>query len=329
MKDKHVCTVYLAVISLTAFLAPGAEGQQSATAPKPAETGAPAAPGTGTGANSQTTASSQKVVLKVGTTQVTESEIDSLVSKLGPRARTIVAKEGRRPVGDEYVKMLLLSKQAIDEHLDSSPAVRSQLELQRAQTLAEAQYQKMASQVQVSQEEVSQYFSAHRPEFESVQVRQFVIRKRPQGSKDPKQGLPVGEAKTTAESVRKALLAGKKVEDVALDFATPNNAVMLIDQKTRTLRRAEMAPALASATFAVEGGGVSELVDTPQAFMVVKVLGHLRPELKDVSAEIETKLRQQRLDADIDELKKKAGVWMDQEYFTAKPAPASAQTAKP
>ena len=70
-------------------------------------------------------------------------------------------------------------------------------------------------------------------------------------------------------------------------------------------------------------------MDTPQAFIVVKVFGHQRPELKDVATEIETKLRQQKLDAEVDDLKKKAGVWMDEDYFKGKPVATSGSAAQP
>lgn len=48
---------------------------------------------------------------------------------------------------DEYVKTLMLSQRALQQHLDSSPALRFELQLQREQTLAQAEYQKMASDV--------------------------------------------------------------------------------------------------------------------------------------------------------------------------------------
>jgi parvulin-like peptidyl-prolyl isomerase len=302
----------------------GASAQQSATPPKTAEAGSSPAAKAETTATPPAGASAQKVVLRVGSTQVTEAEIDAVVSNLGPKAKAIVATQGRRPVGEEYLKMLLLSQRATDEHLDSSPAIRSQPELQRAQTLAQAEYQQMASEVQITEEDVSRYFTAQRSEFETVQVREFLIRKRPPGTEDPKQGLPIQEAKTTAESIRKALLAGTDVDEVAQTFAT-SISVMLIDRKPRTLRRSEMKPALEKASFDLPDGGVSEVVDTPEAFIVVKVLGHQRPELKEVAKEIESRLRQQRLDVEVDDLKKKAGVWMDEDYFKAKPVvkPAS------
>ena len=75
-----------------------------------------------------------------------------MISTLRTQAKVTVAAQGRRPVGEEYVKMLLLSQRALDEHLDSSPALRSRLELERAETLAEAQYQKMWSEAKFSEE---------------------------------------------------------------------------------------------------------------------------------------------------------------------------------
>jgi len=324
MKSKNVCGTCVAII----LLACGAGAQQSGTPPKPAEAGSSPPASTGTAATPPAAASSQKVVLKVGATQVTQSEIDALVSRLGTRAKVIVATQGRRPLGEEYVKMLLLSRRALDEHLDSSPALRLQLELERAETLAEAEYEKMASEAKASPEEVSQYFTAHESEFEAVQVREFLIRKRPQGAQDAKLGLTVEDAKAKAESIRKALLAGTEPDKVAESFAAPPN-IMLIDRKPRTLRRREMVPALEKATFDLKDGGVSEPVDTPQALLVVKVLKHQHPELKEVATEIENTLRQQKLNAEMDRLREKAGVWMDEDYFKGKPVAASGSTAQP
>jgi len=326
MRKRNVWGTCLAVVVFTC----GVGAQQPSTASKTVEDKSPpAANATGLEATPQA-ASAQKVVLKVGSAQVTESEIDTLISKLDPKAKAIVEKQGRQPVGDEYVRTLLLSQRALAEHLDSSPDVRAQLELQRAQTLAQAEYQKMASKVQITQEEVSQYFTAHRSEFETVQVRQFLIRKGSESTGDASPGMTTKEAKDTADSIRRALLAGKDVDEVGQDFgASISRNVMLIDRKPRTLHRDEMKPALQKATFNLPDGGVSEVVDTPQAFMVVKVLAHQRPELKDVEAEIQAKLQRQKLDAEIDAMKRKTGVWMDEDYFKGPVAAASASTTQP
>jgi hypothetical protein len=66
-----------------------------------------------------------------------------------------------------------------------------------------------------------------------------------------------------------------------------------------------------------------------QTFIVAKVFGHHDPELKDVSAEIESRLKQQKLDATVESLKTKTGVWMDATYFSQHPATGPASEPQP
>ena len=90
-----------------------------------------------------------------------------------------------------------------------------------------------------------------------------------------------------------------------------------------------MMPALEKATFELKDGGVSEPVDTPEAFFVVKVLKHQNPELKEVATGVENTLRQLKMDAEMNRLKQKARVWMDEEYFKGKPVTTPGSAAPP
>jgi parvulin-like peptidyl-prolyl isomerase len=199
--------------------------------------------------------------------------------------------------------------------------------MQREQILAQAEYQKIVTDNPITEEEINQYFAAHKSEFETVQFSEFLVRKRPadKDGSDPLQGLPSEQARATAEKIRQALLSGKTVDEVAQTYSE-TGGVILLDPKPRTSRRAEMKPFLEKATFDLPDGGVSEVVDSPQAFIVVKVLTHQHPELKDVSSDIRTKLQRQRLDAEVEALKKKAGIWMDEEYFKPPDESATAVT---
>ncbi len=264
--------------------------------------------------------SPDRVVLKVGNTQVTQAEMDQMIAKMDKSARAIVARRGRRPVADEYIKMLVLSQRAEAEHLDASPAIKTQLDRQRAETLAEAEYQEMGRKVEVTSQEVSQYFETHKPDFEMVRVREFVVRQRSASSDDPKKGLAPAQAKAKAEAIRKALLAGTDIEKVIEKYSEMPN-VQMIDKTIKALRRENMAPALSDATFAVKGSGVSEPVVTSGAIFIVKVFGHVNPELKDVQDEIAGKLKQQKLDAELENMKTKAGAWFDPEYFAGRSWP--------
>lgn len=268
---------------------------------------------------------SQKVVLKVGSTQVSEAEMNAIISRLDPKAQSVIAVKGRQPVADEYIRLTLLSQRAVEQHLDQSPEVRLELELQRKQILAQTEYQKIATEHPVSQEEINEYYAAHRPDFDTVRVREFLVRKQPAGKDngDPLQGLPPERAKITAQSIRKALLAGKDVDEVAQTYPS-SSGVMLVDHTPRLLHRADVKPALEKETFNLTNGGVSQIIDTPQAFIVVKVLERNQPELKDVASEIRVKLQRQRLDAEIEDMKKSYGIWMDEDYFKGPPEAAVA-----
>ena len=294
---------------------------QQATNADEAEKNTPSSTDTVSSNGTKPPDSTDKVVLRVGNTQVTQGEMDQMIAKMDMQARSIIARRGRRPVVDEYIKMLVLSQRAEAEHLDTSPAVKPLLDRVRAETLAEAEYEDMRRKTEVTSEEVSQYFAAHTADFELVRVREFVVRQRPADSNDPKKGLAPAQAKAKAEAIRKALLAGTDIEKAVEKYGDAPN-VQMVDKTIRARRRENMRPDLSEATFAVKGEGVSELVITPETIYIVKVFGHVSPELKDVQDEIAGKLKQQKLDAELEDMKKKAGIWFDDQYFAGRSLPA-------
>jgi parvulin-like peptidyl-prolyl isomerase len=325
-KNTQVRGKCLTVVLLTSLLTCIALAQRTGTPLKSAGKEASpllAAPAAGSPAAATST---DEVVLKVGATQVTQSQIESLVT-VQPSGKQKLNAEGRRHMAEMYVRVLLLSQQAENDHLETSPELRSRLEMLRNRMLAQAEYDKMRGQIQVDPDEVTKYYIGHASEFDTIQVREFLVRKRqPEAEDSDSQGLSATDAKAKAESVRKAFASGDSVEKVAEDFAPD---VVLIDPKPRTLRRNEMIPALEKATFDVSDGGVTEAVDTPEAVLVVYVLKRGHIEQKEAATEIEKKLRQSKLETQIEDLKKKAGVWMDEDYFKNEPAVTPVPSASP
>jgi parvulin-like peptidyl-prolyl isomerase len=322
---------------LTVFLPAAAIGQQApapkpVTPPKPASARPAATPAAKKPAETTTapaTASPEpggKVVLRVGTHQVTQADLDFLLSRLNPQVQQNVARQGKRPVGEQYAMMVILSGQAAAHHLDASPEFQRQMALQRLQLLAQAEYEDIVDRTTVTPEDTNQYFSQHAAEFEEAQVRQVVLRKKAEGAPADTPGLPVADARARAEEIRKELLSGGDVNKVAKDYSTPN--VVLIDVEPRTVRHGQLLPDLDKVVFQLKDGEVSEPVETPQVLVMVQALGRRRPELKDVSAEIENKLRQQKVDAALADLRQKNPVWMDDAYFAA-PAPPATSAAPP
>jgi peptidyl-prolyl cis-trans isomerase C len=297
------------------------------TAKKPAATSTTPAQTAATAPSAASGGASDKVVLKVGNQQITQADLDFLISKLNPQAQQALTKEGRQPLGEQYAMMLVLSEHAKSHHAEDTPDFRRQVELFKLQTLAQSEYQAIEDQTVLTPEEVKQYYATHDSEFEEAQIRQVVIRKKADDASDDAPGLKAAEAKARAEEIRKALTAGGDVSKVVQEFAKPN--VVLIEADPRTVRHGQLLAELDKATFQLKDGEVSEPLETPQALVFVQKVGQRQPELKEVTKEIEDKLRQQKVQATMDELRSKTTIWMDDAYFAAPPASPASETAKP
>ncbi len=268
-----------------------------------------------------------KVVVKVGDRQVTAADVDFLIHTLSPQDQQSIATQGKGALGNQYIQMLLLEQQALRDHLDTTPDFRREEQFERARRLATAEYQKMAAEMKVSPEEISQYYAAHPSDFDKVEVRQVGIRVKPAGAKADTPGLSLEEAKARAEEIRKALGdPGADPQKVAKQFAVPN--VVFIDPQNRTVERTQLPPDLADAIFKLKDGEISATKETPQSVFFVQVAKHVHPEVKDVSSSIEGLLRQEKLTSALTEMKSKTTVWSDEEFFKAPPA-AKAATGAP
>jgi len=281
-----------------------------------AQTGHPAASG------SLNAADANKVVLKVGNAQVTQADVDFILQSLSPQARQRVASQGRRSIGDQYATLLVLSQAAQSAHLDSSPLFQKALEQRREQLLASLEYQKLALKAVVTPAEVKQYYSTHTSQFQQVQIREVAIRKAQQGQGGGSTpGLSPQAAQARAEAIRKALASGQDATKVAKQFAVPNEVI--IGTQPRTIQNDPNLPAFVKSAFQLKNGELSPVQDTPNAIVFFQVVGHPEITLQQAVPDIENALRQQKVNAEVANLKKQTPIWMDQTYFTQQPASVS------
>ncbi|MGO8786345.1 MAG: peptidylprolyl isomerase [Terriglobia bacterium] len=261
------------------------------------------------------------MVLKVGDQQFTKADIDFLIGNLAPQAQRQLEAQGRKPLGDQFALVIMLSQQAHLHHLDQNPAFVRKLTMQKEQLEAQAAYEEINQQAKVSPEEVNQYYTAHAADYDEIMVRQFVVRKK---SAEPKvepthptattgSGLSPEEAKTRAEAIRKEVIAGTDIKKVSEDFKAPGDVI--IEAEPRKIRRGGMRPEMEKVAFALKDGEVSEPVDVPQALVFFQVTSHSHAELKDITPEIEKSLQKEKVDSALAQVKKNSALWMDDQYF--------------
>jgi parvulin-like peptidyl-prolyl isomerase len=312
-------------VVITYCLFAGVAKAQVAATPKPAEGPTPAASKPASPAG-QAPEPADKVVLEVGDQQFTKADIDWLIDNLIPQAQRAIAAQGKKSLGDQYSMTIALSEQAHLHRLDQSREFIHKLAFQRQQLEAQIAIEEINEKAKVTPEEVQQYYTAHAADYDEIMVRQFVIRKKAADSKtDPAHAAaPTGlgpapqEVKTRAEAIRKELAAGTDIKKVTEYFKAPGDVI--IDAEPRTVRRGGMRPDMEKVAFGLKDGEVSEPIDVPQALVFFQVTKHSHSDLKDVSADIEKKLRQQKVDASMDAVKKSANVWMDEQYFAERTA---------
>ena len=286
------------------------------------------APGQATPGSAPTAQASSpdKVVLKVGDTSITQREVERAIQGFPPQAQRNLAVQGRRPLGDEFVKLLVLSQEALRQHLDSTPDFKDLLALDRLKILAEQEYQEIVRRAAVTPEETSKYYADHQSDFDAVQVLQVVVRKKPEGAKEGIPGFPAEEAKARAEEIHKAFIAGDDPKKIADKYRMEN--FVRVDEQPYAVRHGSMRADMEKATFELKPGQVTDVYDLGQALVFVKVVSHQAEELKNVSARIENTLRQQKINAALETLKQNSKVWMDNAYFSA-PAGPPAQPKPP
>ena len=278
-------------------------------------------------ANSISTPSGQaspgndRVILKVGNLQVTEEEFESRISAIEGQGRDAdkgAGEKDRRKLGDDYASVLMLSRQAVADHLDSSPEVSRQLAIARMQVLSDAEFASLMSQAKPTFEEVSQYYSAHLSDYDQVRIRRLFIWKRRDNSKD---GTVVSSqaARARADQIRQAYASGTDIKKLSADLIKSGDG--MLDPEPLTFSRGGLSPAIEKVAFALKEGDWSEAQDTPAAFLSVQLVKRDRRQLGQVSSSIEKRLQGQKLEAILDDLKKKAGIWMDEKYFGTAVAP--------
>jgi parvulin-like peptidyl-prolyl isomerase len=212
----------------------------------------------------------------------------------------------------------MLSQQAVASHLDSSPEVARQLAIARMQVLSDAEFASLMRQAQPTPQEISQYYSAHLLDYDEVQVRRLFIWKRGDDSKDGA-ALSSQAARVRADQIRQIYASGTDVKKLSEDLRKSGQG--LLDPEPLTFPRGELSPQMEKVAFALKDGEWAEVEDTQARLLLIELVKRDRQPLTQVSARIEKNLQDEKMEALLNNLKKNAGIWMDEQYFGTAVAP--------
>jgi hypothetical protein len=258
--------------------------------------------------------SSKHVVIRVGNTEVTEEDFETRIKDIegeGAEGDRTEQKQRKR-LGDDYASVLVLSQQAVASHLDTTPEIRRKLEISRLQTLSDAEFAKLMEQSRPSQEEVTRYYKANLEEFSQVKLRRLFIWKRGPESKN-KRGLAPEVARAKADAILKTSASGRDANSLADAFKDSPDG--LLDSTVLTFPRGELPPVMEAVAFGSPEGKWTQVQDSADSISLILVVKRNPQQIGEVTSLIEQRLQNLKMQAKLDELKKNAGIWMDERYF--------------
>ncbi len=249
--------------------------------------------------------------------RVTQAEFEAVVSTL--EAQQGPADLSRQAIGENYASLLMLSQQAIAQHLDSTPDVVRQLAVDRDQILSNAEFASLKAQSKPTPEEVSAYYTAHGEDYDVVLVRRIFIWEKAGGVSGAKQEMSSADAHALADAIRKAYASGSDPKKL---IRNPDRVVL--DAEPLSFQRGELPDNMGKPAFTMKEGEWVVLTDTADALVMLQLVKRSRRDLKEMTPFIEKKLQSEKLKAKLEDLKRQSGVWLDQGYFaTAPPKPGS------
>ena len=277
--------------------------------------------GTPASTENSSTDNEDKVVLKVGNLQITKKAFEQYVADL--EASQGPGDASRRKLGTNYADMLMLEKLAMADHLQDSPDVVRQLAIDRMQILSNAEWAKLKTQSAPTPEEIKAYYNGHLDDFDTVEMRRLFIwaGAKDANAKGGKEGMTVPQADALAAAVRQAYKSGadfSRIQKLIND--TPHGTDdVTVDTDPITFSRKDLPKELHDTAFSLKEGEWTELHNGPGSYIFLQAMKRSRKDLPTVSSQIEKYLQGQKLRAELQSLKQKTGIWMDETYFVAKP----------
>ncbi|HVW09125.1 MAG TPA: peptidylprolyl isomerase [Bryobacteraceae bacterium] len=271
------------------------------------------------------------VVLTIGDRHITAAEYEQIVKSIVPaQMQPLALGPAKRAYAQKIVELLVLSDEAQRQKLDQKPPTSDQLDLQRRTTLSVHEYQKIHSDIPVTDAQIQAYYDANQAQYTTIRARHILIRVK--GSITPaKPGKPEltdADAIAKAKAVRQRILAGEDFAKVAKEESDDSSADK--GGELGEIARGRTVPQFETAAFALKPDELSEPVRTPFGYHIIQVESRTVKPLADVKEDILTRLRQQAGPAIVEEMVAKSGYHLDEKFFGAEPAaPAPAKPATP
>lgn len=279
-----------------------------------------------------------KSLARVGSSQITESDLESL-GRVNPRLKPRLATPaGKEKILENYVEQELLYQESKRRGLDRKADIKEKVALYDKIIIAQALLDDELDR------KVKEYFVSHKDEFERTRVSHIFIRTTPEKSlpeakaaknKSGKAAAPKPTVsdETTAknlleqakERIAKGEDFGKVAKEISQDEKTKDNQGDLgyVTVHDKRLERLGWLP-VAEKAFALKEGEVSDVIKTQDGLHLIKVTEAKKGQpVEEADASIRFKLQGDIRTQLLEDLKKRYKVEYTKAPSAEAPAPAA------
>jgi parvulin-like peptidyl-prolyl isomerase len=274
----------------------------------------------------------ERVVISVGDEKITAAEFEKFIQALPPQYRAFYGGAGKHLLPQYFVRMKILSAEAIKEKLVDQPDVARAIETARESILADAARRHIEQSIPVTDQELRELYQKDKGLSEEIRLRHILVptENAPLKSDDGgRPALPEPEARKKLEDIRQRILAGADFASMAKQYSG-DAATAASGGDMGVLQRDKVVPAVVHAADMLQPSQVSDILITPYGLEIVQVAAKRIKSFEEVKPALETELRLSKTEEVIKRLMDNYHIVIDQEYFagpaTKQNSPSSSPT---
>jgi peptidyl-prolyl cis-trans isomerase C len=201
-------------------------------------------------------AQEDKVIVKIGDTEITQSYLDTLIAEIPPMYRAQWSSPaGKKRLIQRIIELKLFSHEAHKLGLDNNPVVKMKLQGAEEQVLAAEYLKYMEDQITISEEQMKDYYEKNKDKYvqkEQIKARHILLK-----------------TEEDAKEVQKELKEGKDFVELAKEKSTGPSKNKGGD--LGWFPRGRMVPEFEKVAFSLKKGEISDIVKTKFGYHIIKV----------------------------------------------------------
>lgn len=207
------------------------------------------------------------VLAKIGDKRITARDFDLFISSYPPEKQKFLSgnPQGKATLLKRLAQVIALANLARAEGLDKGEGIKMQMEYYANEILTAEIMKELNNKIEVTDDDIKLYYQMHEEEFrfpETVKVRHILVGQKGATDKDRK------AARDKAEGLLKRIKAGEDFVKLASEFSDDAASQ---SKEPDFFPRGRMPQPFEDAAFSLKPGEVSDLVEVPYGYYIIRV----------------------------------------------------------